>query len=99
MKEETMAIEWRTIQFFLDENGVIEVELQYEDPTKLRCSCGQLTKCSHIRYVRDQFKNNNGIFDLEVPIDEDDDAMLEAFSSAKSFRDMIIKYGKVAVID
>jgi hypothetical protein len=100
MKETTMAKDWRTIQFFLDEDGVQEVELQYDDPSKLRCTCVSRTQtCKHVQYVRDMFKRNNGVFDLEVPIEEDDDAMTLAFATAESFRQLILKYGKVAVVD
>ena len=100
MKEATMAVEWRTIQFFLDEDGVQEVQLQYHNPNELRCTCGsRANKCKHVSYVRSMFKKNDFVFDLEVPADEDEDILAEALASAELFREMIIKYGKVAVID
>jgi hypothetical protein len=39
MRGLNMEIDWRTVQLFLDDSGVSEVEIDAEDATNVRCSC------------------------------------------------------------
>ena len=97
-----MEIDWRTVQLFLDESGVSEVEIDAEDATNVKCSCKSFYKssrCIHTKYVRNEIENNDGNYAIKVPVDIDDDEALEAMSSSETFREFIIKYGKVEVID
>jgi hypothetical protein len=102
MRGLNMEIDWRTVQLFLDDSGVSEVEIDAEDSTNVRCSCKSFFKssrCKHIKYVRNEIESNDGNYAIKVPVDIDDDEALEAMSSSETFREFIIKYGKVEVID
>jgi hypothetical protein len=97
-----MEIKWRTIQFILDKEGVNEVEVDYEDASKIRCSCksfSRLLKCKHAKFVRNLMEENDGQYSINIPVDIDDDTAIAAMTSKDSFRDFILKYGKVEVID
>jgi hypothetical protein len=102
MRGTDMDIDWRTVQLFLDDSGVSEVEIDAEDATNVKCSCKSFYKssrCKHTKYVRNEIESNDGNYAIKVPVDIDDDEALEAMSSSETFRDFIIKYGKVEVID
>ena len=97
-----MEIDWRTVQLFLDDSGVSEVEIDAEDSTNVKCNCKvffRSSRCKHTKYVRNEIENNDGNYAIKVPVDIDDDEALEAMSSSETFREFIIKYGKVEVID
>lgn len=102
MKEVNMDIEWRTIQLFLGDEGVSEVSIDFEDRKKLCCTCDKFAtaaRCKHTRFVRNAMENNDGDFNIDILGDVSHDDAVDAMSSAKSFRDFIIKYGTVEVID
>ena len=97
-----MEIDWRTVQLFLDDSGISEVEIDAEDSTNVKCSCKAFfrsSRCKHTKYVRNEIENNDGNYAIKVPVDIDDDEAMEAMSSSETFREFIIKYGKVEVID
>lgn len=101
MKEVEMDIEWRTVQIFIDENGVYEVELDYENSRKIRCNCPTFrssAKCKHQKWVRNLVDENGGHYSIQIPVDVDEDEALSKLSTAEGFREFIIKYGKVEVI-
>jgi hypothetical protein len=102
MRGLNMEIDWRTVQLFLDDSGVSEVEIDAEDSTNVKCSCKvffRSSRCKHSKYVRNEIENNYGNYAIKVPVDIDDEEALEAMSSSETFREFIIKYGKVEVID
>lgn len=97
-----MGIKWRTIQFILDKEGVHEVEVDYEDASKVRCSCksfSRVLKCKHSKFVLSSIEENGGQYSIHIPVDIDDETAMEAMTSKDSFRDFILRYGKVEVID
>jgi hypothetical protein len=99
-----MLKEWRTIQLFLTKNGIAEVELETFNQKKIRCSCKTSkpwAKCSHIKYVREQMKKSidGNSYSISVPEDVDDDEAMDAIGDPYSFREFVIKHGKVLVID
>ena len=97
-----MDIDWRTVQLFLGDEGVSEVQIDSENSTKVRCSCNAFSKsarCKHARFVKNQIGNNDGHYSIHVPLDISDEYAFTAMSSADAFREFIIKYGKVEVID
>ena len=97
-----MDIDWRTVQLFLGNEGVSEVQIDAENSTKVRCSCSAFSKaarCKHARFVKTQIGNNDGHYSIQVPLDISDEYAITAMSSADAFREFIIKYGKVEVID
>jgi len=102
MRGLNMEIDWRTVQLFLDDSGVSEVEIDAEDSRNVKCTCKAFYKssrCKHTKYVRNEIENNDGNYAIKVPVDIDDDEALEAMASSETFREFIIKYGKVEVID
>lgn len=102
MKGLDMEIDWRTIQLFIGEDGISEVELDAENSTKMRCSCKSFlrsARCKHTKFVKTMMENNDGHYAIQVPVDISDEYALDAMSSAESFREFIIKYGKVEVLD
>jgi len=101
MKEVTMDIEWRTAQFFLEEEGVCEVEVDDDNHTKFRCSCTGFQKsarCKHVKFVRDAMEANGGALQVQIPESMSDEEAILAMMNRESFRDFVMKYGKVEVI-
>lgn len=96
MKDEVMEIEWRTIQFFVDDEGVSEVCADIMNPKKIKCDCGKFmkaAKCKHAEFVKNLIASSGGAFVLRVPEtvpEEEEDA---AFESSDAFRKFVIKYG------
>jgi hypothetical protein len=102
MKGLEMSIEWRTVQLFLSEDGVAEVELDADNPTKLRCTCKRFERassCKHIAFVRKSMDENEGHFLIQIPQDVPDDEAIEAMREYDSFRNFVIKHCKVEVLD
>lgn len=96
-----MDIEWRTIQLFLGEDGVAEVSVDATNPKKLTCTCKQfpsLAKCKHVRWVRDRMAGT-GVYNVSIPDHISDKEAETALSDSDLFRDLVIKYGTVEVID
>lgn len=101
MEEIKMEAEWRTIQLFLEEYGVVETEMDYHNRKKIRCNCKDFTslaKCKHVKFVRIELEKNNGAYSIKVPDDVDDEEAFDALEDPQLFRTFIIKYGKVLVI-
>jgi hypothetical protein len=101
MKDVTMLSDWRTVQLFLDDDGVSEVEVDSLNPYQARCSCKQGAakgKCAHLKHVRQIMDENKGHYTVHIPVEVDEDVAEEAMASAAAFREFIIKYGKVEVL-
>lgn len=97
-----MDIEWRTVQLFLSNEGVSEVEIDHENHVKLRCNCVEFNKvarCKHVRYVKEAMKQNDGHYAIEIPEAIDDAEALVAMLNAETFRNFVVKYGKVKVLE
>lgn len=101
MKEAQMLNDWRTVQLFLEENGVFEVQVDSINKMLVRCTCRGAkpqAKCAHAKFVRDNMLENDGHYSVHISAEIDEELALEAMDNAESFRDFIIKYGKVEVI-
>lgn len=101
MKEVEMDIQWRTIQFFIEEAGIFEVEMDYENSKKVRCNCPDFqlsARCKHQKWVKARIAENEGQFSLEVPDDLDDDLLDEVLSTAEGFRQFVLRHGEIEVI-
>lgn len=102
MKEVSMDITWRTVQVFLEPDGVVEVEVDQENPTKARCTCpgfARSARCKHVKYVKEYMEKNDGHYSINIPVDVDEEEAIQAMRNPNAFRDFIIKYAKVEVID
>lgn len=101
MKEVSMDIDWRTVQLFIGEDGVSEVSIDADNHRKVRCNCKAFNtsaRCKHTKFVRASMEDTNGHYSIHIPVDISDEEAIEAMSDADSFRDFIIKYGKVEVL-
>jgi hypothetical protein len=96
-----MDMNWRTVQFFLSDDGVAEVMVETEDSKKVKCTCAEFSKsakCKHSRAVRNSMMLNNGHFKIQIPDGIPDEVVFEAMESAETFREFILMYGKIEVI-
>lgn len=101
MKDVNMDATWRTVQLFLDDDGIAEVEVDHTSPRKIRCNCAQFgprLKCKHTAFVKQSMENNDGHYSIKVSADVDEEAAFDAIQNPTSFRDFVISYGKVEVI-
>ena len=96
-----MDFEWRTVQFFIGDEGVSEVELDTDDSRIIRCSCKSFKaskKCKHANYVSSVVESSNGNYPVQVPEYVPDELAFEALEDAEEFRNFVIKYGKIEVL-
>lgn len=101
MKGLGMALEWRTIQLFLSDDGVYEVEAATEDYSKMRCTCAGFKtakKCKHTRHVKKRIEENNGTYAIRIPEDISDEEIQFAMADPEIFRDLLIHHAKIEVI-
>jgi hypothetical protein len=101
MKELGLISDWRTLQLFLDEAGVAEVEVDSNNVSQVRCTCSAFSvrkKCAHSKYVKQAMQENEGHYQVLIPEDVDLDNEDIATMDSQQFREFIIKYGKVEVI-
>lgn len=102
MKEVKMDITWRTVQLFLEEYGVVEVEVDQDNANKVRCTCPvfqKVAKCKHSKHVKQEMSENDGHYSIHIPIHVDEREAIDAMKNPEKFREFIIKYGKVEVLD
>jgi hypothetical protein len=103
MKEVSMEIDWRTVQFFISlEDGVSEVSIDALNPRKVRCSCrnfSRTARCKHTKFVKDKMDENDGHFSVHIPSDVSDEEGIAAIMKPDTFREFILKYGSPEVID
>jgi hypothetical protein len=95
------VIDWRTIQMFLSEDGVSEVLVDNENPTKMKCTCPQFeakASCKHTKYIKSHMVNNKGHYTVLVPQEVDEDIVTMAMQEQDSMRDFIINYARVVVL-
>ena len=98
-----VEIEWRTIQFFIDEGDfkVYEVCVDSANPKKKRCDCDKFARaarCKHVKFVTDKLENSNGVFNLAIPSKVADEEAMDALYDPEIFRQLVLKYGKIEVI-
>lgn len=93
---------WRTVQMFLEEAGIFEVEVDSTNRNKVRCSCSAFknsTRCKHAKFVKNAMNENDGHYTIQIPVEVDEDEAIIAMDSAEAFRQFIIKYGRVETLD
>jgi hypothetical protein len=94
-------IDWRTVQLFLSDDGVHEVQLDLEDNRNQRCTCKKFQSfknCRHVKWVEEAILEAGGHFSVEISTEIDDDEAVDAFDTPEKFRNFIIRYGRVEVI-
>jgi hypothetical protein len=102
MKGTAMGIDWRTIQIFLSDDFVCEVQVDTDNHKKMRCSCpifSRVGRCKHVRFVKNAAENNSGHYSIMVTGDDaTEEAVIEASKDSKKFRDFIIKHAVIEVL-
>jgi hypothetical protein len=98
-----VEIEWRTIQFFLDSEEFIisEVSVDAMNSKKMRCSCpkfGKFARCKHVKFMQERLEGTNGVFNLTIPPEVDDEEAYDAVHDTELFRQLVLKFGKIEVI-
>jgi hypothetical protein len=102
MKERVMSEEWRTVQMFLTKNYVAEVEVNSLNNNQIRCTCAGFSKvrrCNHVKFVKTHMQSNDGHYTIHIPEEVDEDLAALAMTDSEMFRQFIIDYGKVEVLD
>jgi hypothetical protein len=100
-EKKKMEFEWRTVQFFIGEEGVSEVEVDTDDTRIARCTCKVFTstkRCKHSSWVLEKISSNNGNFAVQVPDYVPDELAFDVMDDVEAWRDFVIKYGKIEVI-
>jgi hypothetical protein len=101
MKGASVGIDWRTVQFFLSDEGVHEVEADAEEYKRMRCTCDvykQGKRCKHVRYVKNIIEENNGVFSVRLPEDVSDETIKTAMEDADLFRDLLLHHAPIQVL-
>lgn len=102
MKDNTMHQEWRTVQLFLTPDYVAEVQVKAGGSGQVKCNCVAFQKslrCNHVKHVKKVMKDNEGNYSINIPHEVDEELLELALEDAELFRQFIIDYGKVEVID
>jgi hypothetical protein len=95
------SVNWRTVQMFLGEEGVSEVEVDADNAFNVKCSCqsyGKFKKCKHATFVLNKIEANDGHYGVQIPDTIDDEIAMAALNDEESFRDFVIRYGKIEVL-
>lgn len=95
--------ETRLVQIFLGGSntpgpGIYEVSLA-KDKTLL-CTCpgyAGRSSCKHTKFVAARVRQNNGTYPLEISTRVTPEDAEKAQASSESFREFIIKFGKIEV--
>jgi hypothetical protein len=101
MREADSVAEWHSLQFFLSDDGVHEVQADTDNYKKLRCDCSVYKtgrRCVHVRYVRNLITEKNGSYSITIPEDRSDAEIEDAKKSAEAFRSFLIHNARIEVI-
>ena len=102
MKGSTAMPDWRTLQIFLEDDGVYELEADSEDYKKMRCNCSVYKlgrRCKHMRHVRRRIEENGGTYAIQIPSDVNDNEVIAAMKDRELFRTFVINNAKIEVIE
>jgi hypothetical protein len=100
-KEAEMSISWRTVQMFISDEGVAEVEVDAELNDKIRCSCKAYSvssKCRHSKFVKNRMNEGDGHYIVQVPEDVDDNEAITAMKDPSKWRAFVIQHGEIEVL-
>ena len=101
MKGTDMSPTWQTLQLFLSDDGVHEVEATSDDYRKMRCTCSVYKtgkRCKHIRFIRRHVEDNDGNYSIYIPEHLTEGELDEALESPETFRELLIHYSRIEVI-
>lgn len=98
---ELSVIDWRTVQLFLSDDGVHEVQLDIQDNRNIKCTCKRFKtfkKCKHTNWIENEIVEAGGHFSIQIDVEVPEEVADSAFDDAETFRDFVLKYGKVEVL-
>lgn len=96
-----IEIEWRTIQFFLGEEGISEVAADVMDAKKMRCTCQEFSKnakCKHIKHIKEKIVKSGGTYQISTPATASDELAEMAMADEDLWREFMIKFSRVETI-
>lgn len=96
-----MDIDWKTVQMFLSDNGVFEVQIDADNNKKVRCNCPDFmnsARCKHQKHVRGMIDSNDGHYTIMVPDDVSEEEAIEAMRDSESMRQFIIRHARIEVL-
>ena len=92
--------EMKLVQVFLGNSGYGIFEVSVDKQQNYYCTCpgfkGRGT-CKHTKFVAARIKGNNGTYPLEISEKVTKEEAEEAAKSNKTFREFILKFGKIEV--
>ena len=95
------VMDWRTVQLFLSDDGIHEVQLDLHDNRNMRCTCKRfklLRKCKHTAWIEHEIVAAGGHFSIQIDFEVPQEEAEAAFDDAESFRNFVLKYSKVEVL-
>lgn len=101
MKGRYMDIDWRTVQLFLSDDGVAEVQVDSDNHAKVRCTCPSFqnsARCKHSRYVKNAMAANEGHYAILIPEEVSEEEALAAMDDSEAFRQFVIRHARVEVL-
>jgi hypothetical protein len=103
MRKKVVDIDWRTIQFFLDEEDfrIAEVSVDAQDSKKIKCDCSRFmrtARCKHTKFVQDKLSTSGGVFNLKLPSEVTDEEAVDALHDTELFRELVLRYGKIEIL-
>lgn len=96
-----VEIEWRTIQFFLGDEGVSEVAADVLDAKKMKCTCSEFfssAKCKHIKHIKKRIVESGGTYQISTPSSASDDLAEMAMTDSELWREFMIKFARVETL-
>lgn len=102
MRNDKVA-EARLVQVFLTPSTTLGPsinEVTADAGGVLYCTCLTFSKrktCKHCTFVKNRIDNNDGVYPLEFSSKATEEDIEKAKATSKTFRDFIIKFGKIEV--
>lgn len=91
----------KLVQIFLSHGSSLGVyEVGITKSKSFVCTCPGFTaknSCKHVNFVKSRVKTNEGVYPLEISTRCTDSDANKALESPESFREFIIKFGKIEV--
>lgn len=95
-----MTDAWRTMQIFLSEDGIFEVEMDAAGRA-FRCNCPEYSvasACRHSKFMLNKVTKTKGVLSIEIPDSVEDEDVPTLETPADKFREFVLKYGRVEVL-
>ena len=94
----------RLLQIFLtnqsDNPGPGIFEVSSDSDKNLICTCpgfASKTSCKHTALIESRIEKNNGVYQFDFSVKVTKEELSKAMRTEQTFRDLVLKYGKVEV--